>query len=277
MKKKMIARTLFVVAVILVVALFTVLATAHGQGSLFGGIMSYDPKNDWVLFTDRTGTWHAPLAMTNSAAPSNSVVEFTLNTDDQFVIQTYASDNPESALDVDVDGSASLYGSAGGGVGVDAATGDTCIPSIRIAPCSATSLRVGTNGVVKQYLGQATAGNGIPTILYYADATLTGSFGPYTIFTTNASGYASSGMYRLTGYMTATAASTGSTMQFVTDYTDESGIQVQNTGLPIPFQSVGNDLPFSFVFYSQAGTPITISMIAAGNPTYTIHLRLEAL
>lgn len=275
---KMIGRTLFFVAAFSVIALLIGSRTAHGQGSLFGGIMSYDPKNEWVLFTDHTGTWHAPLAMTNSAAPSNSVVEFTLNTDDQFVIQTYANDNPKSALDVDVDGSASLYGSAGGGVGVEAATGDTCIPSIRVSPCGATSLRVGTNGVVKQYLGQATAGNGIPTILYYADATLTGSFGPYTIFTTNATGYASSGMYRLTGYMTVTGAATGSTMQFLTGYTDESGVQAQNTGLPVPFQGVGDKLPFSFVFYAQAGTPITISTVtASGNPTYTIHLRLEAL
>jgi hypothetical protein len=261
-----------------VIAVLSFLTTAHGQGSILGGIVTYNPQNDWVLFTDNTGTWHAPLAMTNSAAPSDSVVEFTVNTDDQFVIQTYGGGNPTSLLDVDVDGSAALYGSAGGGIGVDANTGDTCIPSTRPSPCSPTSLRVASSGVLTQYMGQPTAGNGMPTILYYADTSLSGSFGPYTIFTTSASGYGSSGLYRLTGYMTVTTASNGSTMQFQASYYDESGLQSQTSGAPIPFQSVGEKLPFSFVIYSQANSPISISMVTlGGNPTYTVHLRLEAL
>lgn len=278
MSKKMIVRTAIGVGVLIVIGVLSFFSTAHGQGSLFGGIMSYSPQNDWVLFTDKTGTWHAPLAITNSAAPNDSVVEFTVNTDDQFVIQTYASDQPESALDVDVDGSAALYGSSGGGIGADAATGDTCLPSIRTAPCGPVSLRIGTNGIVKQYVGQPTMGNGIAAIVYSADANLTGSFGPYTVFTTNTSGYASSGLYRLSGYMTVTGASAGSTMQFVTTYTDESGLQSQTTGNPISFQGVGEKLPFSFDLYAQPSTPIAISTIAGtGNPTYTLHLRLEAL
>jgi len=273
-----IVRRVIAVMAMAVLGVLSVLFAANGQASLFGGIMTYSPQNQWVLFTDKTGTWHAPLALTNSAAPSDSVVEFTVNTDDQFLVQVYSNGNPESFLDLDTDGSASLYGSSGGGIGVDSATGDTCLPSTKVAPCSANALRINADGVVDQYIGQATAGNGISTILYSADATLTGSFGPYTLFTTNASGYASSGMYRLTGYMTVTSSSSGATMQFVADYTDESGVQSQSTGLPVSFQGVGDKLPFSFVFYCESGKPITISTsVAGGNPTYTIHLRLEAL
>jgi len=254
------------------------LRTARGQ-STYGNIMSYSASNDWVLFTDQTGTWHAPLAITNSAAPSDSVIEFTVNTDDQFVLQAYGGGTPKSFLDVDVDGSASLYGSSGGGVGVDAATGDTCLPSTVDRPCGASSLHINSNGVFTQYQGQPTAGNGLPAILYYADATAeTGSFGPYTIFTTGASGYGAGGMYRLTGYMTSTVAAPGSTMRFVVSYADETGSKSQSTGLPTAFQSAGDFIPFSFVFYCVPNTPIAITTVAAGGtPTYTVHLRLEAL
>jgi hypothetical protein len=131
--------------------------------------------------------------------------------------------------------------------------------------------------VLTQYRGQALAGNGQPTILYYADTSLTGSFGPYTIFTTNGTGYASSGMYRLSGYLTATSVIPGATMQFVSGYTDEVGNQTQTNGEPIPFALVGAKLPFSFVFYSEQSKPITISTVTTGGPAYTIHLRLEAL
>ncbi|HTR48115.1 MAG TPA: hypothetical protein VMM16_12090 [Verrucomicrobiae bacterium] len=275
---KTIVRSIAAIVALLLAAVLSVMVTTHGQGSILGGIMSYSPQNQWIIVTDQTGTWHAPLALTNSAAPSNSVVEFTVNTDDQFVIQTYGGGNPDSFLDLDTDGSANMYGSGGGGVGVEAATGDTCLPSVRNAPCSASALRIGANGLLKQYIGRPTAGNGISAILYSADATLSGSFGPYTIFTTNSSGYASSGMYRLTGYMTVVGAYNGSTMQFATDYTDESGLQAQTTGLPVSFQGVGDKLPFSFAFFSESGKPITISaIVSGGNPTYMIHLRLEAL
>jgi hypothetical protein len=266
-----------IILVLIALSLLTIMTTAQGQSGFFGGIMTFDPSNNWVLFNDRTGTWHAPLAIHNAAAPSNSITEFTVNTDNQFEIQTFNKGNLASFLDLDTDGSAVLYGAGGGGVGVEAATGDTCLPSVQGAPCSSTALRVGANGIVSQYRGQKLMGNGIVTILYYADATLTGSFGPYTIFTTNDSGYGASGMYRLSGYISATSASSNGSMQFVAGYTDETGTQVQSTGLPTSFDVYGDKLPFSFVFYSQAGKPVTITTVSTGGPTYTIHLRLEAL
>jgi len=257
---------------------FSFLATAQGQGGSFGGILTYDPTNNWVLFTDRTGTWHAPLVLHNSAAPSNSGVQFLLNTDDQFEIQTFNKGYLTSFLDLDTDGSAIIYGSGGGGVGIEAATGDTCIPATQTAPCSSQALRVAPNGILKQYLGQPTAGHGMSTILFSRDSTLTGSFGPFTIYTTDPTGYGSGGLYRLTGYMTVTGASSGSTMLFTTGFTDETGLQYQNTGLPVPFQAVGDSLPFTFILYSQPGKPITISTTTlGGSPTYSIHLRLEEL
>ena len=263
--------------VVAMIGLFALLVSAQGQGGLFGNIMSYQMNNQWVLFTDQTGTWHAPLAIHNSAAPANSVTEFTVNTDNQFEIQNFNQGNLASYLDLDTDGSAALYAVGGGGIGMDAITGDTCLPAVQTAPCGANSLHIATNGIVNRYRGQATAGNGISAILYYADATLSGNFGPYTIFTTNASGYGASGMYRLSGYLTATSTQAGGSLQFVAGYTDEVMVQTQTNGPPAPFNAAGANLPFSLVFYSEAGKPITISTVTTGNPTYTIHLRLEAL
>jgi hypothetical protein len=274
-----IARIAGILLAIVVVAVLSVHTTTHAQGGgSFGGILTYDPTNDWILFTDQTGTWHAPIAITNSAAPTDNVVEFTVNTDDQFVAQVFGNGTPKSALDIDPNGAASLWGSAGGGIGVDNNNGDTCIPSIENSPCGPTSLRINYNGEVSQYLGQPTSGHGISTIQYWADTTLTGTFGPYTIFTTGTGAYAAAGMYRVTGYMTVTGSSPGSAMQFVVDYKDEGGFQSQTTGTPVPFGSVGEKIPFSFEFYSVAGQPITISMIATGgNPVYGFHVRLEEL
>lgn len=274
---KLLKKRPIVLSVLGLVVILAFWATAEGQTSMFGGIETYDSAEQWVLVTDQTGTWHAPMAFHSSAAPSNSITEFALNTDNQFEIQTFNKGNLASLLDLDTDGSAALYGAGGGGIGVEAATGDTCIPTVQAAPCSQQALRIGANGVLRQYLGQTTAGSGISAILYSTDATLTGSFGPYTIFTTNPSGYAAGGMYRITGYMTATAAATGGSMQFLANYSDETGAQTQSTGLPIAFGNAGNKLPFSFVFYSQPGKPITITIVTTGGPTYTIHLRLEAL
>jgi hypothetical protein len=274
---KLLSKRPILVTVLVLVGLFTILASAEGQGSVFGNIITYDANNQWVTFTDHTGTWHAPLAIHNSAAPNNSITEFVVNTDDQFEIQTFNQGQLAGFLELDTNGTAALYGGQGGGIGTDSVNGDTCIPTTLTAPCAATSLRIGTNGLVKQYLGQNTAGWGMPTILFTADSTLTGNFGPYTIFTTNASGYASSGMYRLSGYITATNTQLGGSMQFATGYTDEVASQTQVSGQPIPLGIVGANLPFSLVLYSQAGKPITISTITTGGPTYTIHLRLEAM
>lgn len=267
----------FLIALVALAVLFAVLNTAQGQGgSTFGGIMNYDPASQWVQFTDRTGTWHAPLAIHNSAAPSNSVTEFVVNTDDQFEIQTFHVGNLAAYLDLDTDGSVELYGSGGGGIGAEGATGDTCLPASVKSPCGPNSIRIATNGTIKQYLGQPTMGHGISTIQYYADASLTGSFGPYTIFNTNTTGYASSGMYRLSGYIVATSTQTGATMEFHLGYTDETGLQLQSTP-STAFGVNGNKVPFSFVFYSAPGTPVTITTVASGTPVYGIHLRLEAL
>jgi hypothetical protein len=269
------ARPILTIALVLI-AVFTLLSTASGQNSTLGNIMSYNSQYQWVQFTDQTGTWHAPLALHNSAAPSNSITEFVVNTDDQFNIQTYNQGNLAALLDLDTDGSAALYGSGGGGIGVEAATGDTCVPAVQSAPCSPYALRVGANGILNHYRGQQLAGNGVAALLYTADTSLTGSFGPYAIFTTNQNGYASGGMYRLSGYLTATSTSSGASMQMVVSYTDEVEPQTQYANQPV-FSVAGANLPFSFVFYSQPGKPISISTVNIGTSTYTIHLRLEAL
>src|SRR5262245_9297940 len=107
---KLMGRRPILVIVLVLVGLFTALATAQGQGNLFGGIMSYDPNNHWVLFTDHTGTWHAPLAIHNASAPSNSITEFVVNDDDQFEIQTFNEGRLAGFLELDTNGSAALYG-----------------------------------------------------------------------------------------------------------------------------------------------------------------------
>jgi hypothetical protein len=130
---------------------------------------------------------------------------------------------------------------------------------------------------VTQYRGQTLSGNGLSAILFAADTTLTGSFGPYTIFTTNPTGYASSGMYRLVGYIVETAAAPVATIQFSMQYTDETGPQSQSIGVPIPVSAVGAKVPFEFVFSAAAGTAISFTNTTTNSPTYGFHLRLEAL
>jgi hypothetical protein len=72
-------------------------------------------------------------------------------------------------------------------------------------------------------------------------------------------------------------SSGGSSMQFLVSYADESGLQAQGTS-PQPFAAVGERIPFSFVFYSTANQPITISTVASGgSPVYGFHLRLEQM
>ena len=261
------------VALILVVVTARVARTQTGGGSSF----SYDPANLWYTFTDSTASWHAPLAMHNSAAPSNSVTEFTVNTDNQFVIQNFDLGRLASFLDLDTNGAVSLYGVSGGGIGTDALLGDTCIPSTQTNPCSPNALRIAASGTVTQYRGQTLSGNGLSTMLFSADANLSGSFGPYTIFTTNPSGYASSGMYRLVGYIVETAAAPGATMQFSMQYTDETGPQSQSIGAPIALDTVGAKIPFEFVFSAAAGKPISFTNTTTNSPSYGFHLRLEAL
>ncbi len=274
-----------VVALVLIICVVSlVIASAQGQTSTWGNIMTYDQRNQWILFTDQTGTWHAPMAMRNAAAPSGSVTEFTVNTDGQFEVQQFNNGVVSALLNLDTDGHVVLAGTQGGGIATDVTTGETCIPATMTGlPCGPQATRWSNGdanhaqGVLSAYRGQPLAGNGQPTILYYADSQLTGSFGPYTIFTTNASGYASSGMYRLSGYLTATSTQPGGSMQFILGYTDEVRGQIQMNGFPIPFAAPGANLPFSFVFFSQPEKPITISTVTTGGPTYTIHLRLEAL
>ena len=271
-------RKLTVVAAITAVLVLVVLTarvarTQTGGGSSF----SYDPVNLWYMFTDGTASWHAPMAMHNSAAPSNSVTEFTVNTDNQFVIQNFNLGRIASFLDLDSNGAVSLYGVSGGGIGTDAILGDTCIPSTQTSPCSPNALRIGASGILTQYRGQSLSGNGLSAILYFADADLSGSFGPYTVFTTNSSGYASSGMYRLVGYIVETAVAPGGSMQFSMHYTDETGPQSQTTGAPVALDTVGAKTAFEFVFNAASGTPISITTTTANGPTYGLHLRLEAL
>jgi hypothetical protein len=272
---KCIGRKPLLVVVLLLAVIFGALSTAQGQGGLFGGILTYDPANNWVLVTDHTGTWHAPMAFHNAAAPNTSITEFTVNTDDQFQIQTFHESQVAALLDLDTDGSAALFGAAGGGIGVEAATGDTCIPTSQTVACSPQALRIGASGILTQYRGQNLDGNGMSAILYHADANLTGSFGPYTIFTTKASGYAAGGMYRLSGYLTA--LNSGSTLQFVAGYTDETGPQVQFNGSGVPFGTTGKYTSFTYVFYSQPNAVITIQTVTNPSQNYTVHLRLEAL
>ncbi len=273
---KWIRRKPVVLVVVALAVIFGVISTAEGQGGQFGGIMTYDPANKWVLFTDHTGTWHAPMAFHNAAAPSTSITEMTVNTDDQFEIQTYHEDKIAAVLDLDTNGGAALVGATGGGIGADGITGDTCIPASLSLGCAPVALRIAANGIVTQYRGQALDGNGMSTILFHADSTLTGAFGPYTIFTTNASGYAAGGMYRLSGYLTALNTEQGSTMQFVLGYTDETGQQIQSTQT-VPFDVIGRNLSFTFVLYAQPTTPISMTAVTTTGQQYTVHLRLEAL
>jgi len=244
-----------------------------GQSS----VMQWNPTLNAVTFVAPSGTWSAPVWFGNAspqAQQSQAGTEFLENTDGQFEIVTFANGQLQSLLNLDTDGHIALFGANGGGISTDH-TGNTCLGSPN---GSCWNVVFANNGPLVSYMGvPLTGGHGMPVILYGGGANLSGNFGPYRVYTTPQSGYTSTGLFRMTGYVVETSAATGATLQVRMDYTDISGANSQDTGIPIPFGSVGAKLPFTFILQAVPGTPISITINTTSAPSYTINATLEAL
>lgn len=244
-----------------------------GQSS----VMQYNPTINAMVFTAPAGTWSAPVFFTNASPQAQqlgSVTEFTENTDGQFEIVTYANGQLQSLLNLDTDGHIDLFGSNGGGISTDQ-KGRTCLAS---ANGGCWNVVFANNGPLANYMGvPLTSGHGMPVILFGGGANLTGNFGPYALYTLPASGYTSTGLFRVTGYVVETSAVPGATLQVRIDYTDISGPNFQDTGAPLDFSTVGAKLPFSFILQGIASTPINLTVNTVNAPAYTINADVEAL
>ncbi len=240
-------------------------------------IMQWNSALNAVTFVAPAGV-QAPVAWYGSADPyaqeHRAGTEFVENTDGQFLIITEQDGFATATLNLDTDGHIDLFGSNGGGISTNAA-GNTCLAS---ANGGCWNVVFANNGPLVNYQGVATnGGDGLPIILFGGSSYQSGNFGPFTMYTTPATGYTATGMFRLTGYIVATTAAPGATLQARIDYTDASGPNSQDTGTPIPFATVGAKLPFSFILQSTPSRPINISVITTNTPIYLISGIIEAL
>jgi hypothetical protein len=246
--------------------------TPPGQSS----IMQWNSALNAVTFT-ASPTWSAPVWFSSSgaAAQQNQAgTEFLENTDGQFEIVTISNGQTQSLLNLDTDGHIALFGANGGGISTDR-TGNTCLAS---ANGGCWNVVFANNGPLLNYQGVALkSGHGMPVILFGSGANLSGNFGPYTLYTTPASGYTSTGLFRVSGYVVETSPAAGATLQVHIDYTDISGPNSQDTGTPLAFNTKGAKLPFSFILQAVPGTPINLTVNTTNGPEYTINVDLEAL
>jgi len=246
--------------------------TPPGQSS----IMQWNSALNAVTFTAGP-TWSAPVWFSSSgaAAQQNQAgTEFLENTDGQFEIVTLSNSQTQAVLNLDTDGHIDLFGANGGGISTDR-TGNTCLAS---ANGSCWNVVFANNGPLVNYQGVALkSGHGMPVILFGDGANLTGNFGPYTLYTTPASGYTSTGLFRVTGYVVETSPAAGATLQVRLDYADISGPNSQDTGAPLSFSTNGAKLPFTFILQAVPGTPINLTVNTTNSPAYTINVDVETL
>lgn len=240
-------------------------------------LLQWNTNLNAVTFVAPAGTQSA-VAWFGSADPyaqqRHAGTEFMENTDGQFEIATVTDGFIAALLNLDTDGHIDLYGANGGGISTDQA-GNTCLASPN-GGC--WNLVIANNGPLVEYRGVKTnGGNGLPFILMGGASYQSGNFGPYTIYTTPAGGYTATNVFRVSGYIVATSAAPGATLQARIDYTDTSGANSQDTGPPIPFANVGAKLPFSFILQSTPSQQINLSVITTNTPVYLISGTIEAL
>jgi hypothetical protein len=240
-------------------------------------LSQWNPTLNAVTFTAPAGTWSAPVWFGSAdpyAQQHHAGTEFTENTDGQFEIVTLSEGLVTALLNLDTDGHIDLYGSNGGGIATDK-SGNTCLAS---ANGSCWNLVFANNGPLVNYRGVATkGGDGLPIILFGGASYQSGDFGPYTMYTTPAAGYTSTSLFRVSGYIVATSAAPGATLQARITYTDASGANSQDTGTPIPFGAIGSKLPFSFILQSTPAQQINLSVVTTNTPVYLLSGTIEAL
>ena len=164
-------------------------------------------------------------------------------------------------------------GGAGGGIATDANTGDTTIAPTLKGGKQANWTGWDQYGTPKSLLGGALAGIGYPVIVFRSGALLTGSLGPYLLYTTAAScaGGVSvcpnaGGIYELHWTGTVSSASIGNTITVSVSYIDQVQQQTITCGnASSPFGNFGQTVSAICNFYAIPGTPIFVSFSTSSN------------
>jgi hypothetical protein len=264
------------------------LLTQHDQG--FNG----------VLYITSTGGVGPANANSNASGDYLAYHVVSVNTDNQVNYETWSCFIPggsgctylttgtptytiSSRMQLDSDGHFALGSGSGGGIASDPTTGNTCIPynANQLGACNVpTALNINTTGVISKYLGQNTAGSAIGIKVYEGSSTLTGNFGPYTIFTTptGTSGYgANPQQYQMIGYISIANDNPGATCYAKVLYTDDTGPTSAQTS-SFKCASIGQNsgsAGFNFNFRAVPGTPIQTQIFStSGNVQYNISEKL---
>lgn len=248
--------------------------------------LTYDVQHRTYHLTRTDGTFGSVMIYDNSAEPgypnTHDFSTDAVNVDGQRSMVTYHWNNltqayvVSSAMDLDQDGHFSLGGGSGGGIATDPNTGDTCIPyNANVnGNCNVpNSLHIAAGGTITQYLGLPTAGHGISPIVSFIDGSATGSVGNYLVWTTPSSGYGATEFYELSWVGVVTTSSLGGTAVATWSFTDQSGPNSCSSPLS-QFGAVGNRIELTCHFYSVPNSPVKISVMTNGNPTYGSNLRV---
>jgi hypothetical protein len=232
-------------------------------------------------YTSQLGAIGTQITLHNAAGNSTSTTTITETADSHTSIKVNHSGNTQTELDLQAGGPLSLASFAEGvsfSIGPDQLA---CVgqPS-RSAGGNCVATGFNSAGTLSTYMGLASsgAGHGQPFIVYGAGpATLSGSFGPYTIYTCPTSGYGAAALYRVNFYLVATSGTAGATMQLQLNYKDDIQAQIQNSGTAVPFDLIGARLPWNTTFSCAVGQPISFQTVTSNAPAYTLYVTLELL
>lgn len=246
--------------------------------------LTYDVAHTAYHLTRTDGTFGNVLILDNSAEPgyptTHDFSADSVNVDGQHAIITYhwngSSYIVSSALDLDQDGHFSIGGGNGGGIVTDPNTGDTCIPynANTNGTCNVpNSLHISQGGTISRYMGLATAGPGISTIVNAIDGSATGTVSNYPVWTTPLSGYGATDFYEVSWVGVVTSGAPSSLATAMWSFTEQSGPNSCSSPAT-PFSAVGDRLELTCRFYSVPNTPIRISVTMSGSPIYASDVRV---
>jgi len=246
---------------------------------------TYDASHLTYHLTRTDGTFGYVVIYDNSAAPgypnTHDYSADAVNVDGQRNLGTFHWNGTQyvvsSLMDLDQDGHFSLGSSNGGGIASDPLTGDTCIPYNVLAngACNVpNAMHIAAGGTVTKYQGLATDGNGVSTIAKAINGSATGTVSNYLLWTTPPTGnYGATEYYELTWVGVVTNPAPGATATATWNFADESGANSCSSPWTA-FGAVGNRLELTCRFFSVANTPIRISVVTNGSPTYASHARV---
>jgi hypothetical protein len=232
-------------------------------------------------YTGQLGTIGRQITLHNSAGSPTSNTTITETADSHTSIKVNHSGATQTELDLQAGGPLSLDSFT---EGVSFSIGPDMLACVGQPSRSAGGNCVATGfnsaGTLSTYKGLSSsgAGHGQPFIVYGAGpAALSGTIGPYTMYTCPASGYGAAALYRVNFYLVETNSAPGATIQLLLNYTDDVQTQTQSSGSAVPFALIGTRLPWSTTFSCAAGQPISFQTVTTNLPAYTLYVTLELL